>query len=62
MLRDGSHDAPRGPKTAAGRLKVAKELPQERPRRGPNPPKPSGKSICWAVSPFRFRWPSEASR
>eukprot|EP00959_Pyramimonas_sp_CCMP1952_P344435 7214041-Pyramimonas_sp.AAC.1 len=33
MPQDGSHDAPRGPKTAPRRLQMAKELPQEAPKR-----------------------------
>ena len=41
--------------------KWPRSLPR-RPPRGQNPSKTYGKSMIFAFSPFRFRWPSEASR
>eukprot|EP00959_Pyramimonas_sp_CCMP1952_P126616 2648083-Pyramimonas_sp.AAC.1 len=57
MSLDGSEDAPRRSKTAPrGQLS-----PRGGPPRSQNPSKTAGKQIIVGFSPFRFRWPSEAS-
>eukprot|EP00959_Pyramimonas_sp_CCMP1952_P265215 5546012-Pyramimonas_sp.AAC.1 len=48
-----------------GPLQGSSERPRSIPRRPPRSPIPSktlGTSVNCAFSPFRFRWPSEASR
>ena len=52
---------PRGPKTAPRRIQVPFE-PSTAPSKMPKPFKSLGKIMCFAFSPFRFRWALEASR
>eukprot|EP00959_Pyramimonas_sp_CCMP1952_P291174 6090649-Pyramimonas_sp.AAC.1 len=59
MPQDGSHDPPRGPKTAPRRLQVAKELPHWRP---PKSFQNLRENTVVGFSPVRYRWPSQASR
>jgi len=62
MAQDSLQRDPRRSKIAPRRLQVACKHPQESTEEAKIAPKPKENQCVFPFSPFRFRWPPEASR